>query len=166
MLDRLFIALDGSPDRTLRAPAHRSKDPPYLAHVERDSALSLDQLADTLERPKTGRIPEGLCALLELAADHLDVAVREPRLTTRATGLSQAAKTPFLQGGGPTAHRLAMNTDLSCDIGLIPSRPQQPRGFSSPVLERFEVAPHSRQIAHEETLHQMSQIVTIFHKAQ
>ena len=166
MLDRLFIALDGSPDRPLRAPAHRSEDPPHLANVERDAALFLDQLADTLERPKTGGIPKGFCTLLELAPELLDVAIRELRLTTRATGFAQTAEARFLQGGGPTAHRLAMNAYFSCDIGLIPSRPQQPRGLSSPVLERFEVSPHSRRISHAGTLHQMCQKVTIFSKAQ
>jgi hypothetical protein len=166
VFDRLLIALDGSPDRSLRAPAHRSQDPPHLADVERDAALFLDQLANALERPKTGRIPEGLCPLLELAPDLLDVALRKLRSTTRSTGLAQAAKTLFLQGGRPTAHRLAMNTYFSCDSGLIPSRPQQPRGLSSPILERFEVSLHSRRIAHAETLHQRCQIVTIFSKPQ
>jgi hypothetical protein len=166
VLDRLFVALDGSPDRPLRAPAHRAQDPPDLAHVERDPALSLDQLADTLECPKTRRIPEGLCALLELAANLLDVETRKPRFPTRATGLSQAAEPPLLQGSGPTAHGLAMNADFSRDIGLIPSRPQQPRGLSPPVLQRLEIAPHSRRIAHAETLHQPRQKVTILRKSQ
>lgn len=166
MLDRFFIALDRPPDRSLRAPAHRSQNPPHLTDVERDATLLLDELGDTPQRPKAGRISERFCTLLEFAPDLLDVAVRELRLATRSTGLAQTAETLLLQGGDPAAHRLAMNTHFSCDIGLTPARPQQPRAITPPVLERFEVSSDSRWIAHAGTLQQMRQNVTILRKAQ
>ncbi len=102
-LDRPFIALGGSPHRSLATPAQRAEDPPHMPRMKFMPGLALDQIGHPPGRPQTSAISQRLGPLLEPAAKLIQLGRLQPRFAPSAARLPERPGSLRLPGLMPAA---------------------------------------------------------------
>src|SRR5215472_3064852 len=102
--DRLFIALQCAPARSLAAPVELAQDSPYLRGVILYAALLLDELAHPPQCPQSGCVSQHLRATFERALNRGQLLRTQLGFASGASGLLQSCPAHTRQRPLPTNH--------------------------------------------------------------
>lgn len=122
--DRLLVALQRPPARTLAGPVELAQDAPDVVLVVSHPGPVLDEIAHPARGPQPGGKSERLGPTLECALQVAQLGRAELGWPAGALGPAQAAHSGLFKLPCPAADRLAVDTHRPGHLGLAESPPQ------------------------------------------
>ena len=137
-----------------------------MARVVLDPTLALDELRHSPCGPQTRGVSQRFRSTSKFLLNAPEIALLQQRLAPGARRFPQGPAPPLTELPRPAIYRLAMHTDLACNLRFAESFSQQCRSTEPPLLQSFKIPFNTGWVAHAGNISSIMRNVTILCDSQ